>query len=44
MTIEKIWHSGAIRIYAIIGGHLVTRVYYGYTKREARRLFRDEMK
>jgi len=38
VLIEKL-HSGAIRIYASIGGVLVTRTYYGYTRREAVKRF-----
>lgn len=37
-------HSGAWQISAIISGRLITRTYYGYTKREAVRLFRTESK
>jgi len=41
MTIEKTV-EGAYRITAIIGGYLVTRRYYGYTKKEAVKLFKEE--
>lgn len=41
MIIEKL-HSGAIRIYQSVNGVLVTRTYYGYTKREAVKRFREE--
>lgn len=44
MTTTKIPHSGAYQISDIIGGQLVTRTYYGYTKREARRQFRMDTK
>lgn len=37
-------HSGAYQVSAIIRGHLVTRTYYGYTKREAARRFRQDVK
>ena len=43
MTIDKN-AEGAWRITDIIGGYLVTRVYYFYTKREAIRLYTQEMK
>lgn len=42
MTTTKLFPSGAIEVSDIIGGYLVRRVYYGYTKREAVRLFRAE--
>ena len=32
-------HSGAWQVSAIIGGYLVTRTYYGYTKKVAKALF-----
>lgn len=38
MTIEKTT-QGAWRISDIIGGRLVSRVYFGYGKREAMRQF-----
>lgn len=44
MTIEKN-REGAWVIYALgRDGYLVTRSYYGYSKREAVRLFREDMK
>lgn len=44
MTIEKN-REGAWVIYALGGdGYLVTRSYYGYTKRESVRLFRQYMR
>jgi hypothetical protein len=44
MTIEKN-REGAWVIYAVGGdGYLVTRSYYGYTKRDAVRLFRAHMR
>lgn len=42
MTARKLFPSGAWQIYATIGGYLVTRTYYGYTKRKALALFRSE--
>lgn len=44
MTIERLFPSGAWRISAMRGGHLVSRVYYESTKREALAAFRQEMK
>ena len=39
MTTTRL-HSGAWQVSAIVRGYLVTRTYYGYTKRDAVRLFR----
>ena len=39
MTVEKN-REGAYVISDIVSGYLVTRSYYGYTKRESVRLFR----
>jgi len=44
MTAEKLAPSGAWRVSAMRGGRLVSRVYYGFTKREALAEFRHEMK
>ena len=41
MSIDKN-SEGAWRISDIIDGYLVTRRYYGYTKREAIKLFKEE--
>jgi hypothetical protein len=44
MTIEKN-REGAWVIYALgASGYLVTRSYYGHTKREAVRLFKEHMR
>lgn len=43
MTVSKN-HAGAIIISDIIGGAYVQRVYIGFTKREALRKFRAEMR
>ena len=44
VTIEKN-REGAWVIYALSdSGYLVTRSYYGYTKRDAVRLFREHMR
>jgi hypothetical protein len=48
MTIERIFHSGAWKITGAFETQddtiFFTRVYYGYTKREAIRLFREHIK
>ena len=48
MTIEKIAHSGAYKITGALETHddtvFLTRVYYGYTKREAIQLWRKHIK
>jgi len=31
-------------VYATVGGYLVSRKYIGYTKRQARRLFIEELR
>ncbi len=36
--------SGGLVLSAIVGGYLVSRQFYGYTKREALQLFRAEIK
>lgn len=36
--------NGSYAISDIVKGYLVTRQYYGYTKREAIKLFRQETK
>lgn len=41
MTITRL-HNGAYQISAIVRGYLVTKTYYGYTKREAARMFRQD--
>ena len=35
--------AGMIVISELVGGHLVTRKYMGYSLREAKRLFREEV-
>ena len=44
MSATKVAHSGAWIITAEVGGYYESRTYYGYTKREAMRLFREEKK
>ncbi len=36
--------EGAWRVSAVVGGFLVTRVYYGFTRSESVARFRAEMK
>lgn len=42
MTATKLFPSGAWQISAMLNGYLVTRTYFGYTKREALKAFREE--
>lgn len=42
MTIERIKHSGAWCISAVVDGHLETRVYYFYSRSEAAERFKAE--
>jgi len=44
MSIERMFPSGGWRISDIIGNYLVTRRYFGYTKREAIAEFRAEFR
>jgi len=44
MTIDRIPHSGAWRISAIHDSHLVTRVYFFMTKRQAIAMFLEELR
>ena len=41
MTITKLTPSGAYEISDIVGGYRVARTYYGYTKRDAVKLFKE---
>ena len=41
-TITRAVPSGAWIISDFVGGYLVTRTYYGHTKRDSLRLFRAE--
>ena len=43
MTAARL-HNGAVEVSDVINGYLVRRTYYGYTIREAMRLFRKEFK
>lgn len=42
-TVTKL-HNGALEVSDIIGGYLVRRTYYGYTKREAIAQFKQDTK
>jgi hypothetical protein len=44
MIVERIAHSGAWRISDIVNGYWFTRVYYGYSKRDAMREYREDRK
>lgn len=41
-TAQRLFPSGAWQVSAIVRGYLVTRMYYGYTKREAVQEFRRD--
>ena len=43
MIIEKVFPSGAYRVSDIIDNQCVSRLYMGYTKREALKQFKCEM-
>lgn len=42
MIIERVSHSGAWIVSDIIGGYRVARTYYGYTKVQALRKFKED--
>lgn len=42
MTVTKLHHSGAWQVSEIVNGYLLTRTYYGYTKRESISNFNKE--
>lgn len=44
MTCTKNKINGSWVISDIVGGYLVTRTYYGYTKKEAIQMFKNEVK
>lgn len=44
MIIERISFTGAWRCADIVSGRLVSRVYYGYTKKEALAEFRQHLR
>lgn len=43
MLIERIFPSGGWCISDIVDGYFVTRRYFGYTKRESIKQFREDM-
>ena len=43
MTIEKTF-QGAVKISTIYKGYLITQQYFGYTKKEAKQLFRQYLR
>lgn len=44
MIFTRLFPSGAWQVSDIINGYWVRRTYYGYSKRDAGRLFRAETK
>lgn len=44
MTVERLFPSGAYLISAFVGDQLVTRRYFGYTRKEAIAEFRAELR
>ena len=44
MIVERVAHSGAWIVYGVVNGYLLTRTYYGYTKRESIRLWKEAAK
>ena len=43
VTLER-QHNGSLRASAVYNGRLISRVFYGYTMREARAVFIEELK
>lgn len=43
MSITKL-HNGALQFTDIVNGYLFTRTYYGYNRREATALFKQDIK
>lgn len=43
-TIERVPHSGMLVVAAMVNGYRVCRRYMGYTKREAVRMFKKDVK
>jgi len=43
ISITRLFPSGAWECSAIHDGRLIRKVFYGYSKREARKAFRDEL-
>lgn len=44
ITIEKLFPSGGLLLYALVNGELVRRRYFDYTRKEAINLFLEEVK
>lgn len=42
-SVTRISHSGAWEVAAMVNGYRVAKVFYGYTAREALRLFVSEI-
>jgi len=44
VSVEKLFPTGAWRVSAVVKGYLISRVYYGYSRRESLAIFkRDEL-
>lgn len=43
ISVETIRHSGALSVSTVTDNQYIQKTYYGYNKREAIRLFRDEV-
>jgi predicted deacylase len=43
-TVTKLFPSGALEVCAVVSGQLIRRRYFGYSRREAIRLFRANLK
>jgi hypothetical protein len=44
MTVKILFPSGAVSVSDIINNQLVTKTYYGYTRKQAVALFKKEYK
>lgn len=44
MRVERNKINGSVAVTDIINNQLVTKVYYGYTKKEAEKMFKKEFK
>jgi len=42
MIIERVFPSGAWCVSGLVSGHLVTKVYYGYSRKESLAKFKRE--
>ena len=43
VTVERVKPSGALKLSAMVNGYYVARVFFYYTKREAIRLYLEEV-